>query len=51
MARKTSAKPSGADLRALRQQRQVDLADPTQEAQRREASLLKSLSTAREDFD
>lgn len=50
MARtKNSSKPTGAQLRALREARAV--ADSKVEAQRRETSLLKSLSTAREDFD
>jgi hypothetical protein len=50
MARKSSTnKNSGATLRAMRDARTA--VDPKVEAQRRETSLLKSLTTAREDFD
>jgi hypothetical protein len=41
---------SGAELRRRREERAAAI-DPKAEAQRRETSLLKSLSTAREDFD
>lgn len=53
MARETSdlKKRSGADLRALAEQRMQEQADPATVAKQHEASFLKHITTAKEHYD
>jgi len=51
MARNKSTKPTGAELRALRDQRATEGPYAAQEAARRERSFLSRLTGAKEDFD